>query len=150
MTESLAMRLDLNYDRIDGNGISIDLSGRRSRYMLTVILRQECDMICFSADLDLCVSEKKYFAVADAILKANERVWIGHFDYVENDNRIIYGFTIPFISIFLIDEAVIKSTIDLIIGECDRFYHYFLLTIESCDLLDLPTNTLFLDSVGKA
>lgn len=150
VTERLATRMDLSYSRIDDNEISITLHGDKSKYDLTVMLQQDYELIYFSSDLDIKISDDKYMTIIEAIVKANERIWIGHFDYVSADNRIMYSLAIPFISSFSEDESIIESTIDIIVTECDRFYHYFLLAMENGKLADVSLNTLFLESVGEA
>ena len=100
--------------------------------------------------MNLHVGREKYSMITDAIVKANERIWIGHFDLISIDNRIVYSLTIPFVSSLLADENVIESIMQLIMDECDRFYHYFSMIIESNDSLDFPISSLFLESAGEA
>lgn len=150
LTESLANKLNLNSSRIDDNEISIILRGDKSDYNLTVILKQEYEMIYFSCELDIKVTKDTYNVMIDAIVKANERIWIGHFDLLSAENEIVYSVTIPFISSFLADELIIESTIRMIIEECDRFYHYFLMISKGDILCDTSIDTMFMEAVGEA
>lgn len=150
LTESLADRMNLSHNRIDDNEISVVLHGGKADYDLTVMLKQEYDIIYFSCDIDIPVTEEKYNNIIDAIVKANERIWIGHFDFISIDNRIVYSITIPFVSSFLMDELIIESTIKLILDECDRFYHYFLMIMSDGNLPESTIDALFLEAVGEA
>ena len=152
VTESLATKLELSYSRIDDDEISIDLVGEKSTYELTVMLRQDYEIIYFSCDLDLRAGKEKHASIANAIVRANERIWVGHFDLLSASNCVAYTFTVPFMYSFLADELVVESIIDLITVECDRFYHYFLMILENewPPDTDFSLDALFLEAVGEA
>jgi hypothetical protein len=150
ITETLAAKMDLNFSRVDDNEISIQLKNKNPEYILSVIFKSDYEIIYFSCDMNLYVRKEKYSAITDAIVKANERIWVGHFDLISIDNRIVYSLTIPFVSSFLADEGVMESIMQLVMDECDRFYHYFSIIIESKEASDLPLSNLFLETAGEA
>lgn len=125
ITESVATKLDLAYQRVDDNEISIVLMGEKTDYELTVILQADYEIIYFSCDLDIVALADKYALITEAIVKVNERIWVGHFDLITNNNRIVYSLTIPFISSFLVDESIIELIMKLISDECDKFFSLF-------------------------
>jgi hypothetical protein len=150
ITETLAAKMDLNFSRIDDNEISIQLKSKSPEYILSVIFKSDYEIIYFSCDMNLHVRKEKYSAITDAIVKANERIWVGHFDLISIDNRIVYSLTIPFVSSFLADEGVMESIMQLITDECDRFYYYFSMIIESKESVDFHISSLFLEPAGEA
>jgi hypothetical protein len=114
------------------------------------MLRPEIELIYFSCDLCLNVPNSKYRTVAEAVVKANERIWAGHFDFISGDNRIVFSFTIPFIYSFSGDESAVESAMNIVKGECDRFYYYFFMTIKNGKLPEELLQALFMESVGEA
>jgi hypothetical protein len=150
IAEEFATKSNLSYSRIDNDEIYLVLQGRKAEYNLTVILKREYDVAYFSCDLDIEVSRRKYSSVTDAVVKANERIWIGHFDIVSDVNRIVYSIAIPFVSFFIADETIVESTISMIISECDRFYYYFLISIANNKASNLSIDALLLESAGEA
>jgi hypothetical protein len=151
VTETLASKTALYFRRVDDNELFIQLKSGKLEYNLSVILKQDYEMLYFSNDLNLKnIPKEKHLAVVDAIAKANERIWVGHFDLISTDNRIVFSLTIPCISSFFADENVIESIIQLVIDECDRFYHYFSMIIENRESIDSSINSLFLESAGEA
>ena len=150
ITEMLAEKKKLNFSRLSDNEIFISLRGKGAEYNISVILKQDYELIYFSGDMGLVVPEEKYLAITDALAKVNERIWIGHFDFLSSEKRIIYSVTIPYISFLLADEEIIDSTLQLIVDECDRFYDYFYMVIGNHELSDLSIGTLFLESAGEA
>ncbi|MDR0556093.1 MAG: YbjN domain-containing protein [Holosporaceae bacterium] len=150
ITEILATKKNLYFNRVDDNEISILLKSEKPEYVLSVIFRSDYEIIHFSCDVNLRVPKKKRLVVTDAIVKANERIWVGHFDLISADNCIVYSFTIPFVSSFSVDEDTIESIIQLVKDECNRFYCYFSMIIENRGLSEASLNSLFLEISGEA
>ncbi len=150
MAEMFATKKDLRFNRIDDNEISLQLRNDESEYNLFVSLKQEHEMLCFSCDMNLHVPQKRYSKVADAIIKANEMIWVGHFDITSYGRNIIYSLTIPFISSFSVEEDSIESIVRLITSECDRFYYYFAMVIANQPLPDFAINALCIEAAGEA
>ena len=150
MAEIFATKKDLSFNRIDDNEISVQLQNDESEYNLFVSLKQDSEMLCFSCDMNLFVPQKKHNKVANAVIKANEMLWVGHFDIMSNGGHIVYSLTIPFISSFSVEEDIIESTVRLITDECKRFHHYFEMIIKNKDLPDFAIGALFLESAGRA
>jgi hypothetical protein len=142
--------MNLHFSRVDDNEISVLLKSEAPEYVLSVLFKSEYEIIHFSCDINLRATKQKRAAIADAIVKANERIWVGHFDLLSTGNRIVYSLTIPFASSFIADEEVMESIIRMITDECNRFYHYFALIIESKKNLNLAMNALFLEAAGEA
>jgi hypothetical protein len=148
--EILVTRLGLSFSRMDENEMSIILTGDSSEYCMSVIFMPDYDMVRFICDMNLVVPPEKYRSVMDAIVKANERVLMGYFGFITHSRRIVYTITIPFISSFVFDEAVIEALIEVAICESDKIYHYFCMAIENMELPDFPVGALFLESAGEA
>ncbi|MDR1551744.1 MAG: YbjN domain-containing protein [Holosporaceae bacterium] len=148
ITEALAAKMNLSFSRMGDNEISIHLKADRPKYILSVVLKSDYEMIYFSCDMNLRVPKKKRVSIMDAIIRANERIWIGHFDLISVSNCIVYSLAIPFVSSFLADEEIIQSIIQLIRGECNHFYHYFSLIIEDKEVPEI--SSMFLETIGEA
>jgi hypothetical protein len=146
----VATKMDLSYNRFEDDEITITLKGKQSVYELTVMLGRECDTVYFSCNLNLFVPKKRRTAIINAIIQANIQMWIGHFDFVQEYNSIFYSLSIPFVSSFLADEVIVESSMRIIIGECDRFFHYFLALIDNNLPTDISIDALFIESAGEA
>ncbi len=147
IAEEVLKAKDLNFSRIDENEMLVTLS---ENYHLSILLRPEYELLHFSNDLNLVCPDDKIAAIEDSIIKANERIWVGHFDLLSNGNKIIYSFTIPFIFSFFFDENNFESLIDLVYDESERFYHYFKMIISDKNIPNFSLSSLFQDSIGEA
>lgn len=109
IAEKVLKDMDLHYSRIDNNELLVSLS---PNYNLSVLLKPEYELLHFSNDLDLTCPKSKIALIEDSIVKANERIWLGHFDLISSENRLVYSLSLPFISSFLLDEDVFESIIN--------------------------------------
>ena len=147
VAEQTFERLDYRFSRIDENELAVSLS---SNYNLSVLLKPEYDILHFSNDLDLVCPDDRLAVIEDSIVKANERIWLGHFDLISIDSRIVFSLSFPFAHSFLFDEENIESLVDLILEESDRFYHYFKMLLSDKQIPNFSIGTLFQEAVGEA
>ncbi|MDR3156114.1 MAG: YbjN domain-containing protein [Holosporaceae bacterium] len=150
IVEVLVTRLGLSFSRVDENEMSVTLVGDNAEYCMSVVFMPDYDMMRFSCDMNLVVPPEQYRSIVDAFAKANERVLVGCFGFVSNSRRIVYTITIPFMSSFVIDEAVVEAIIEVAVCESDKLYYYFYMAIENIELPDFPIGALFLESAGEA
>ncbi|MBO4405326.1 MAG: YbjN domain-containing protein [Alphaproteobacteria bacterium] len=147
IAEETFEKLDYNFSRVDENELAVSLP---PNYSLSVFLKPEYDILHFSNDLDLICPDERLAVIEDSIIKANERIWLGHFDLISTDNRLVYSLSFPFAHSFLFDEDNFESLIDLICEESDRFYHYFKMLLSDKQIPNFSISTLFQESVGEA
>ncbi len=147
IAEQTFERLDYKFSRIDENELAVSLS---PHYSLSVFLKPEYDILHFSNDLDLVCPDNRLAVIEDSIIKANERIWLGHFDLISMDNRIVFSLSFPFAHSFLFDNENFESLISLILEESDRFYHYFKMVLSDKQIPDFSIGTLFQEAVGQA
>ena len=147
IAEQTFEKLDYKYSRVDENELAVSLS---PEYSLSVFLKPEYDILHFSNDLDLICPEDRIAVIEDSIVKANERIWLGHFDLISIDNRIVFSLSFPFAHSFLFDEDSFESLVDLILEESDRFYHYFKMVLSDQQVPNFSIGTLFQEAVGEA
>ncbi len=57
--------------------------------------RREPPALHFTLTLDLKPTPARSNAIAKLVLMANERLWLGHFDYWIDDNILLFRHTIP-------------------------------------------------------
>lgn len=150
MAESLADKLDCTSDRVDDNEVLMVLQGHKSKYCLVVLSHLEYDLLHFSCDMNIRFPKSAYNVVAQAVVKVNQRIWLGHFDVFPENRKIVFTLAIPFISALVEDDLVVEAAINLVATECDRFYDYFSMIAKghcSCDDL---FDAMFMDPLGEA
>jgi hypothetical protein len=147
IAEQTFEKLDYRFSRIDENELAVSLS---PHYSLSVFLKPEYDVLHFSNDLDLICPDDRLAVIEDSIIKANERIWLGHFDLISIDNRIVFSLSFPFAHSFSFDNENFEALISLILEESDRFYHYFKMVLSDKQIPNFSIGTLFQEAVGQA
>ena len=57
--------------------------------------RREPPAMHFTITLDVKPTESRRMAIAELVMMANERLWLGHFDYWPDEGVILYRHTLP-------------------------------------------------------
>lgn len=150
VAESVATKMDMLCSR-SSDEFTVQL--RNGKFILSVLVKSDYDVMHFSCDLKLSVPKSKRNTILRAIAQVNERIWVGHFDFLSAHNEIVYSLTIPFMSSFVLDSAVVTSIYQTISEECDRFYNYFFMLIHekgSEKDSDSSLHALFIDTCAEA
>ncbi len=87
--------------------------------------RPEPAAIHFSLTLDIKPVDAKRSQLSELVIMANERLWLGHFDYWTDEGVIIFRYTFPLMER---DEATIgeiRATIAAAVSAVDRFVPAF-------------------------
>ena len=58
-------------------------------------LRQEPPALHFSITLDVKPTDTRRAAISELVMMANERLWLGHFDYWADEGVILYRHALP-------------------------------------------------------
>lgn len=138
---------DYLFTRFNENEISVSVD---SNYTLSILHRPDYNLLHFSNDLNIICPEDRLAVAEDSIIKANERIWLGHFDLLSTDNRIVFSFTLPFASTIMLDEDYVEYILLTILDESDRFYHYFKMILSDNQIPNFSISTLFKEAVGEA
>ena len=149
IAESVASKMDMDCSRSDNEFI---VKLKNGKFVLSVFVRSDYDIMHFSCNLRLKVPKTKRDAILRAIAQVNERIWIGHFDFLSIDSSIVYSLTIPFMSSFVVDSSLVSSIYQTITSECDKFYDYFSILINSRKKTneDCSISALFIDTYAEA
>ncbi len=78
-----------------------------------------------SLTLDVKPMQAKRAAIADLILLANERLWLGHFDYWSEESVIVFRHTLPLAGRDDVAPAEFEAVFAAAISAADRFLPAF-------------------------
>lgn len=140
------------WERLDADELVIDIPGQWSDYRFHLFWQAQSGLLCLACFLDLKVPDPRPIAIYELLALVNRRLWIGHFDLVD-DQWVGFRYGLPLMhDRFKNKDMVlqIEGLIDTILGECEVFYPAFgnLLTH------DLPPEDALqmglVDTVGEA
>lgn len=87
--------------------------------------RPEPSAIHFSLTLDVKAMAAKRTAIAELVMLANERLWIGHFDFWAEDGVIIYRYTFPMEGREEVTHGEVRAVLAAAVSAADRFMPAF-------------------------
>lgn len=87
--------------------------------------RPEPAALHFSLTLDVKAMAAKRSAIAELVMLANERLWIGHFDFWSDDGVIIYRYTFAMDERDEVSQGEIRSVMAAAVSAADRFMPAF-------------------------
>lgn len=87
--------------------------------------RPEPSAIHFSLTLDVKAMAAKRSAIAELVMLANERLWIGHFDFWAEDGVIIYRYTFPMEGRDEVTQGEVRAVLAAAVSAADRFMPAF-------------------------
>jgi hypothetical protein len=87
--------------------------------------RPEPAAMHFSLTLDVKPLAARRSAIAELVMLANERLWLGHFDYWADDGVIIFRYTFAMDGRDDISEGEIRAVLAAAVSAADRFMPAF-------------------------
>lgn len=149
VAEDVATKMDILCSRTD-NAITLQL--KNGKFILSVAVDSEHDIMVLICDLKLQVPKNRQSTILKAIAQVNERIWVGHFDFVTTRGCIVYSLTIPFLSSFVLERRLVASMYQNIADECDKFYNYFftLINEKSQKKDSVALQALFINTCAEA
>ncbi|KCZ49477.1 type III secretion system chaperone family protein [Hyphomonas pacifica] len=87
--------------------------------------RPEPAAIHFSVTLDIKPVAAKRAQLSELIIMANERLWLGHFDYWADEGVVIFRYTFPMTDRDEVSLGEIRSAVAASVSAVDRFVPAF-------------------------
>ena len=87
--------------------------------------RDEPASLNFSLTLDLRAPNAKQSAISELLRKINERLWLGHFDYWNDEGVAVFRHTIPMFDRIAPDPGEIAAVLTAALEAADQFLPAF-------------------------
>ena len=87
--------------------------------------RDEPASLNFSLTLDLRAPNAKQSAISELLRKINERLWLGHFDYWNDEGVAVFRHTIPMFDRIAPDPGEIAAVLMAALEAADQFLPAF-------------------------
>ena len=87
--------------------------------------RDEPASLSFSLTLDLRAPTAKQHAISDLLRRMNERLWLGHFDYWNDEGVAVFRHTIPMLDRIAPDPGEVAAVLAAALDAADQFLPAF-------------------------
>ena len=141
---------DWSFERHGDGEMTIEIAGHWCTYQLYFVWQPSVNALFFSCHFDVRVAEAKRLEIYQLVARANERLWIGHFDFLSDDLTLIFRHTHSTLGLRECSTALFEEFIDAAINECERFYPALHLVLWGGQSADEALTVSFMETVGEA
>jgi hypothetical protein len=104
----------------------------------------------FSCHMDVRVPEARRAAVFELLASANEKMWLGHFDFCVDDKMLAFRHTIPLRGARSLSVEQIEDVVDTGLVECERLYPALQMVVWGGKPVEEAVAWAMMDTVGEA
>jgi hypothetical protein len=148
--EQLALRNGWPFERDIDDEITLGVSGTWSEYQIQVSWMQQLEALHTACSFELRVAEPRRTEILKLIALANERMWIGHFDYWPNENIIVFRHAMLLSGGAPLNRRQIEVLIKLAVEACDLHYQAFQFVVWGGKSAREALDAAIVETVGEA
>lgn len=112
--------------------------------------RDEPASLGFSLTLDLRAPHAKQSVISDLLRRINERLWLGHFDYWNEDGVAVFRHTIPMLDRIAPDPGEIVAVLTAALEAADQFLPAFNFVVWAGKSAEEAVNAVVFETHGEA
>ena len=148
--EEILMSREWVFDRISEDVLHVDVTGRWCDYRLHFMWRDELSILHFTILFDIKVPTKKRPVLYELLAKANEKLWFGHFSFIQEQSIPCYRHALPFRGTLRMTSEQIEDLVEIALDECERFYPAFQMVIWDNKTIDQAFEVALFETLGEA
>ncbi len=114
-----------NFKRSKRDEIIVDTVGGWCDYNMHFIWHDELYALYFTCSFDLEIQLERHVEMNNLLAMINQKIWMGHFNFCSEDNKIIYRNTVPTRGLKTLAVEQLEDIMDIALAECERFYPAF-------------------------
>lgn len=148
--EELATANDLVHDRSSDSELVVQLTGKWSDYHICAIWQPELGAMYLSCQIDTKIPGPRRSPVYELLGLANEKLWLGHFDYCVEEGLVMFRHTVPLRGTNGVSVEQIEDLMDTALGECERLYPALQMVIWGGQSVGDSIAAAMMETVGEA
>lgn len=114
------------------------------------VWREEPASLNFSLTLDLRAPNAKHGAISELLRRINERLWLGHFDYWNEEGVAVFRHTIPMLDRHAPDQGEITAVLAAALDAADQFLPAFNFVVWAGKSAEEAVAAVVFETAGEA
>jgi len=110
------------FNRSDDDELLVEVQGHWTDYQLYFLWRPELGALYFSLSFDCKIPVAKKTQAYELLGRINEKLWLGHFDLINNDHTLLYRHTLLIRGMNGLTIEQLEDLVDSAVAETERFY----------------------------
>jgi len=149
--EAIARENKWPLEKISDDEATMECEGRWGQFLLSFVWQEEYQALLFSCTSDLRVPIEKLNALKDMLFEVNHKVWLGHFDLDDSDDRyVLFRYNSLMRGFVANSQDHVEDLIELAMTEFDRFYPAFKEVLSERKIANDIMVTMLADPMGEA
>jgi len=148
--EEMVLAQDRPVKRHSESEMTVDVRGHWCTYHLFFVWQPSVNAVFFSCHFDVRVMENKRREIYELVGRANERMWIGHFDFLSDDATPIFRHTLSLHGLREATMELYEDLMDTALAECERFYPALHLLLWGGKSIEEALSVSFMETAGEA
>jgi hypothetical protein len=114
------------------------------------VWREQPASLNFSLTLDLRAPNAKHSAISELLRKINERLWLGHFDYWNEDGVAVFRHAIPMLDRIAPEPGEIAAVLAAALDAADQFLPAFNFVVWAGKSAEEAVSAVVFETAGEA
>jgi hypothetical protein len=150
LVEQLVSANEWPADRSGDEELAAAVEGHWNRYQLWFTWRAEQGLLQFSCAFDLRVPVHRLSDVRALLAMINERMWLGHFDYVSDGGMLMFRHALLLGTERGATPTQIEDLVEVALNESERYFPAFMFLLWGGKTPDDALVATMLETVGEA
>jgi hypothetical protein len=138
------------HDRASDEELIVEIGGRWCDYRLLFLWQREISALLFSCSFEMKVPKARRGAILELLAAINERLWLGHFDLVTDDQSPAFRQGVLLRGAGGASVEQLEDLVDIAVTECERFYPAFQFVLWGGKPAEEAIAAAMIDPVGEA
>jgi hypothetical protein len=123
--EQIAAVHDWAFERSGEDEITISVAGTWSEYHVSFSWLEDVEALHLACAFDLKVANNRKTEVTNLIARANEQLWMGHFDLWDNECIVMFRQSLLLAGNAVATPQQIEGMFSNALDSCERYYQAF-------------------------
>lgn len=129
LIEQIAISNDWSFHRQSDEELAAEISGQWCQYRLWFCWHPDMNVLHLSCALDMKVPTKKRDAIFTLLAMANEKLWLGHFDYWSEEGLLVFRHGLYLRDGVGLGPEMLEELVEIAVNEGERHYPAFQMVI---------------------
>lgn len=138
------------FERSGDNEISISVGGRWSQYLVSYSWMEDCEALHIACAFDMKVARNRVSEVQKLVSLINEQILMGHFDFWQRDNVIMFRQSLLLAGGLDPTERQIEALLAGAVEACESYFAAFQYVVWSSQSARSALEASLFETLGNA
>ena len=150
LVEQVAIANEWSFQRQNDDELAAEISGHWCQYRMWFCWHPDLGVMHLSCALEMKVPANKRAQIYTLLALANEKLWLGHFDYWSDDGVAVFRHTIPMLDRIAPDPGEVAAILGAALDAADQFLPAFNFVVWAGKSPEEAVNAVVFETHGEA